>query len=143
MRNLILTIILILLPLHSFGQGTEVIDAVKRYNSTLIKVYATLNLNLLKDVATVDEMSRVFPVVQALVNQNSIMVAQQRYFEVKDVKIKGEKAQVITEEIWFYWWEDKKNKNITRVPQEAFYRIRYHLLKDKKIWKVDKLEEVK
>lgn len=143
MRNVILTIILILLPIHSFGQKTEVIDAVKRYNSILIKVYSTLNLNLLKDVATVDEMSRVFPVVQALVNQNSIMVAQQRYFEVRDVQIKGEKAQVITEEIWFYWWQDKKNNTITRAPREAYYKIKYHLIKDKKIWKVDKLEEIK
>ncbi len=143
MRNLILTVILILLPLHSFGQGGEIIDAVKRYNSTLIKVYSTLNLNLLKDVATVDEMSRIFPVVQALVNQNSIMIAQQRYFEVRDARIKGKKAEVITEEIWFYWWQDKKNNTITRPPREAYYKIKYHLIKDRKTWKVDKLEEIK
>lgn len=138
-----LILIFIFVPVLSFGQKEEAIDAVKKYNSTLIKVYSTLNLNLLEEVATADEMSRVFPVVQALVNQNSIMVAQQKYFKVNDVKIRGNKAEIITEELWFYWWQDRKNNTITRSPREAYYKIKYHLLKDKKNWKVDKLEEIR
>lgn len=133
---------LLFVPLKGYAES-PLVTAVKNYNSTLLKVYTTLDLNLLESVATTDEMSRVFPVVQALINKNSIMVAQQKYFKVLDSKVTGKKGYVVTEELWFYWWQNKKDGSITKPPSEAFYKIKYHLIKDKNTWKVDKIEEIR
>ncbi len=133
---------LLFVPMRGYAES-PLVTAVKNYNSTLIKVYTTLDLNLLQSVATTDEMNRVFPVVQALVNKNSIMVAHQKYFKVLDSKITGKKGYVVTEELWFYWWQNKKDGSITKPPSESFYKIKYHLIKDKNTWKVDKIEEVR
>ncbi len=118
-----------------------VVDTVKKYNETLIKVYRTLDYMLLEDYATLDEINSVFPVVQALLNKNSIMVAEQRSFKVKKVDIMGDTARVETEEEWYYYWQEKKTGAITKLPQNIVYRIIYHLRKVDNRWKVDTLKE--
>lgn len=126
------------------AEEDKIIDTIREYNKRLIKVYTTLDLALLEGVATTDEINRVFPVVQALLNKNSIMVAHQKTFKVKKFKmINANRASVETEELWFYWWQEKKTGSITRAPHEFLYKVRYHMIKDSSGWKVDKLEEVR
>ncbi len=123
------------------SERDAVLDTVKKYNETLIKVYRTLDYMSLQDYATLDEINRIFPVVQTLLNKNSIMVAEQRSFKVKKVDIMGDTAQVETEEEWYYYWQEKKTGAITKLPQNIFYKIVYQLKKVDSRWKIDSLKE--
>jgi hypothetical protein len=150
-RRLVLAVVLALavpalLSCHSAEQTAAeqaLVDTVRQYNSQLQLAYLEVNLNHMAPVATKDQIARLFPTFQALRFEDDYMRAEQVAFKVERVSLKGkDKGQVDTTETWVYWWQDHQTNEITKPRQEAKYHIRYDLVVDDGVWKVDNLEDL-
>lgn len=127
---------------NTAAEKERVLDAVKRYNGALRRAYMEANLNLMKSVATMNEISRLFPAIQALIGGGDSMIAEQESFTVKKITVKKEGAFVETEEEWRYLWIKARTGEISKPAKEESYKIRYRLLLENGRWKVDRLESL-
>ncbi len=126
----------------SRAEKKQVLDTVKKYNSLMRRAYMEANLNHMANIATEKQISKMFPVIQALRAEGSFMMAEQNTFEVKRVSVRGETGRVETEEEWVFWWQSKDTMEITKPEEKIAYKIRYNLVKENSSWKVDGLEDI-
>jgi len=117
------------------------VKAVEEYCSIIQTVYLRLDLNLLEKIATEKEVKRVFPIVQALKGADNVMKTEIEEFTVRNVTIAstGDAATVETSERWKFWWEDRKTGRVTKEKKVEQYRLRYSLVNERGIWKVDQV----
>ncbi|MGE5892923.1 MAG: hypothetical protein ACM34I_02595 [bacterium] len=120
----------------------EAVDAVRNYNRMLQRTYLEADLNLMRNVATMNEINKLFPLIQALRSVDNVMIAEQKTFEIKKVSARGKSAYVESEETWTYWWQHRETAEITKTKQTITYKIRYNLIQENNSWKVDNLESV-
>jgi hypothetical protein len=123
-------------------ENRALLDAVERYNSVLRRTYMEANLDLMAGVATENQIRMLFPVIQAMRAEGSFMMAVQDTFSVKKVSMAGETGYVDTEETWTYWWQHKDTREITKPREILTYFVRYHLVRERDSWKVDRLEDI-
>jgi hypothetical protein len=124
----------------SDAEKEQVLKTVKKYNSMLIRTYMEANIDLMQSVTTDKQLNKILPTVLALRAKNNLMMADQKTFEVKKVFVLGKEAVVETDEEWFYWWQHKDTRKITEPMKVTKYLIRYNLVIEDNMWKVDSLE---
>jgi len=115
--------------------------AVEEYCSIIQAVYLHQDLNLLTKIATANEVKRVFPVIQALKAADNVMKTEIEEFTIRNetLSAQGNTATVETSERWKFWWEDRKTGAVTKEKKVEQYRLRYSLIQDQGIWKVDQV----
>ncbi len=118
-----------------------VTKTVRAYNIALIEAYKDADINYMLPFASEDQLSKLFPVLQALTVTGNSMIAIQDKFAIKRTKVGNDDAFVDTEEKWTYWWQDKFTGEVTKPKQVLDYKIRYHLIKTGGRWVVDRLEQ--
>jgi hypothetical protein len=138
--NFLVALLIFLCASCAKGGEREVVKAVEKYNKRLVEAYKMVDLDLMRDVATEDEMGRLLPVMQALLNEDSVMIASQKDFKVKTVSLTGNTANVETEEFWVYWWENPHTGATTKGKKQISYNVRYRLVKKEDRWLVSGLE---
>lgn len=142
LRLMVLLLSCLLLLSCASKEEKELKKFVVDYNKTLQKVYKTADMDLLSQVAMEREIGKMFPVILAMRKFNSIMPTEIKKFKIKDVKLspKNDKAEVETDELWEYWWEDKDTKLITKQKYQEKYHLRYYIVMNNGKWKVDRIE---
>lgn len=120
------------------------VEGVRNYCTMLQMVYVKRDLNALKDVATENELKRVFPVVQTLLAADNIMKTQVERFDVLAVKpAEGGKNMIVeTKEKWAFWWEESKTGTVTKEKKSEEYHLRYELLQKDGRWLVEKIRNI-
>lgn len=118
----------------------QLLKAVNKYNSMLIRTYMEADLDLMRGVTTDNQLKKILPTVLALRARNNLMMADQKTFEVKKISVSGTKAFLETVEEWDYWWQHKDTGEITEPRKITRYSIRYNLVNEEGKWKVDGLE---
>lgn len=136
-------VFLVLLSLPACSSRPDSSDpmviAVENYCTVLQATYMQKNLNILAKVATEKELKRIFPIVQMLMATRNAMPTRIEKFEVVSGKTSSATtAQVETIETWEYWLEDASG-NITKPKKKETYRLRYELVNENGMWKVDSL----
>lgn len=114
---------------HADGKAEkrEVLASVERYNSMLKRAYLEARINLMTEVATVEQANRVFPIIQALRAAQSSMIAEQDSFQLLSVKVENNTAVVTSDEKWTYWWQNMNTGALTKPQETISYSIRYRL----------------
>jgi hypothetical protein len=123
-------------------EKTGAVDAVKRYNSMMIRAYMEANINIMTGVVTEKHMKMLYPTIQALRATGNIMMAEQKTFIVKKVSVEENKATLRSEETWVYWWQDSATNAITKPQETITYKIQYNLIKNDGSWRVDSLVDI-
>jgi len=128
---------------HSDGKADkrEVLASVERYNSMLKRAYLEARINLMTEVATVEQANRVFPIIQALRAAQSSMLAEQNSFNVISVTVEKDAAVVTSDEKWTYWWQNMNTGALTKPKETISYNIKYRLKYTADgTWKVSSIE---
>ncbi len=125
---------------RSSKEQEEAGSFVQSYCSVLQNVYLKADMKILGQMATENELKRVFPTIQALTATDNIMKSEILEFKLKKTTLEDGKATVRTSERWRFWWEDRKTGTITKPKVEESYKLNYHLVKDKSGWLVDSIE---
>lgn len=120
-------------------EQTEVLNAVKSYNASLINAYRDVTTNYLVPVASPEEVKKILAVMQAMAAMNSRMIAVQDTFKVSSVTVSGSTAKVRAKETWTYWWEDVNTRAITKPKAVQEYNLVYNMKKAHGRWIVDSL----
>jgi hypothetical protein len=126
---------------HQKGEE-EVRNFVGNYCSVLQEAYAKADLKAIRQMATDNEMKKLFPVIQALTVTENSMPTEVLDFKIEKVKLAEDKATVRTSERWSFWWVDRKTQTITKPKVVESYKLRYNLVKNKGRWMVDSVESL-
>lgn len=137
-------VVLVLVSCNGGGEREkkEVLDTVQRYNFLLRRVYLEVNLNLMREVVTDHQMSKLYPFILDLRSRNETMISDQKTFEVKNITVQKNKASLESDETWVFFRQNVDTGEITEPEKTIHYHMRYRLLKDDGTWRVDNLEPV-
>ncbi|MBW2734626.1 MAG: hypothetical protein JRH20_19735 [Deltaproteobacteria bacterium] len=121
--------------------------AVKRYNEALPRAYARGSAGFLANVATPAEMGRVDDIIGFLVQGKRVMDARQESFAAQAVRRSlrhdgKTSATLVATEVWWYRHWIPSTKEVKQAPRRVRYRNRYHCVKVKGKWRVDRLVEM-
>lgn len=117
-------------------------NAVVRYNQGLVEAYRASRADLLAQVATESEVSRVAAVIAGLASRGQYMEARQTAYEVKrtellrapDGGVGG--ARVRAEETWTYEHRALAARDAPSEVKTASYRLSYLLERREQGWVV-------
>lgn len=120
------------------------VEGVRNYCTMLQMVYMKRDLTALQQVATENELKRVFPTVQTLLAADNVMKTQVERFDVLDVRAAegGKRTIVETKEGWTFWWENRKTGAVTKEKKTENYHLRYELVQKDGRWLVDKVRNL-
>lgn len=139
MKKLLIVILVLLLFSGCNQNKRQIKDTVTAYTTLLAQGYRNLNMNPLIQVATEERATKAYHYMAALGEARVKMDARLKNLKFLDIKIhgflKGEKAEVKTEEIWDYSYI-----NIDRGEQvfdnSVTYELTYALIKKSDQWLV-------
>lgn len=148
MNKLMVVALLIAMMITGCGKKADInhpaVEGVRNYCTMLQMVYVKRDLNALRQVATDNELKRVFPIVQTLLAADNVMKTQVESFDVIDARPLdgGKRFKVETKERWLFWWEDRKTGTITKEKKAESYHLDYELVQKDGRWLVDKVRNL-
>lgn len=121
-------------------------NAVVRYNQALVEAFRASRAELLTEVATGDEISRVVSIIAGLATRGQFMVSRQTNFEVIRTTVATDDggaptATVEAKETWTYEHRSLEAKNTPVPPKTVSYRLTYLLEPHGGGWLVGKVKE--
>jgi hypothetical protein len=114
-------------------------NTVKEYNSALVQAYRDAEMSYMNPYATPEQLHRLVSIIQPLKENKHRMRIMQEGFAVESISIDGKTAEVVTQEKWTFWNEDKETLEVLKPKETESYRIFYTLKKEKGKWLVDTL----
>lgn len=114
--------------------------AVTRYNQALVQAYRAQRADLLQDVATAAEISRVGAFIAGLSRDGRFMVATQISFHVDVTATPNERRMTVdTVEEWSYEHRELATPASPAATKTVTYRLRYELQRNGARWKTDRI----
>ena len=118
--------------------------AVREYNLLLPRAHRERNTDLLAEVATEEQIGRIFAIVLGLQQKGLILDARQEQVTDEEVRLTAPgKVEVSATEQWWFRHVDFSTGRIAQPPKRERSKMRYliELAKDNR-WRVAKLEIV-
>lgn len=114
-------------------------EAIKGYNSALVEAYRDAELSYMDPYATAEQLERLKAVISPLRHEKHRMQIVQESFAVESVTFKDGQAEVVTQESWTFWNEDRESLEAITPKETDSYRIIYTLKKQDGKWLIDRL----
>ncbi len=117
---------------NSDSEISELKDTIKRYNELLIRGYRTMDMNIMREVATEWQAETLYIHMAAMAEGDSRLEARLKKLEFVDINFESaSKAVVRTREVWDYAHYSIKTGAKTLEEKDFIYELGYHLEKQK------------
>lgn len=136
--------------LQASVQTEKIKETILLYNDVLINTSREYkeneNFEDLKNFemfATKEMVRRLYLWIKSWQDSNQFMDAKLNSIKFKKISIKGDRAEVLSDEKWTYRYFGYISKNKTAEidpPIDIFYSLKYFLVKTNNIWKIEKIE---
>lgn len=136
--------------LQADTQEKKIKETIWLYNDVLINTSREYkenenfeDLKSFEMFATKDMVRKLYLWIKSWQDSNQFMDAKLNSIKFKKIDIKGDRAEVLSDEKWTYRYFGYISKNKTAEidsPIDIFYSLKYFLVKANNIWKIEKIE---
>lgn len=104
-------------------------EVVKEYNQALVGMYAEEELAHVEPYVTPEQMEETARGLHLTIFQELLMTTEIKEFAVKGVSRDASGEYLVdTDETWVYSLQKRATGAVTKGPEEAHYRNRYHVI---------------
>ncbi len=134
----------------SYGKMADVEDVkevIKMYNKIVIEESKSERhkdirtfITMMEEIATHDVSRKLYIWIQAWHDNGLFMNANLQNLRFEAVKIKGNKAEVLTNESWVYSYYDRRIEKVVLPDTKVQYKVKYQLKKINNKWLIFKIK---
>jgi len=121
----------------SSGDKQLVRNTIIRYNELLSRGYAEMNMTGLRELATENQIEKVYIHMAALGEGKVKMISELKNIDIEDISFPSkDAAMVLTKETWNYTHVNIDTNKVDKKVEGIVYKLSYDLVKSNGRWVV-------